>query len=157
MGGLKVTKSQIRSRQKKPKTHTHKLRILGGHGGTSLLSKDSVGRGKQISEFEAGLVCIVSFRTARTIRETVSQKTSNNLSSDKGPKSLRLIIYSKISITLSQLKAKYQVMTPAVANVFFFPKVRSYVALASISPVLGLQPGWPSSVRDPTQVFTYAR
>jgi hypothetical protein len=60
--------------------------FLPGSGGAHLESQHPGGRGRQISEFKASLVCRVSYRTARaTQRKHVSKnKTKQNKTKKKG-------------------------------------------------------------------------
>ena len=49
------------------------------------------GRGRQISEFKANLVYKVSFRTARAVRETLSQKTKKKKKTQQKKKRKKII------------------------------------------------------------------
>jgi hypothetical protein len=60
--------------------------------------KWSGGRGRWISEFEASLVCKVSSRTARAIRETLSRKTKKREKKRKEKKKRKKWTYYDCSL-----------------------------------------------------------
>jgi hypothetical protein len=83
------------------KTNQQQKQQSAGCGGARLESQHSGGRGRQISEFEASLVCKVSSRTARAIQRNPVSKNQNKTKQNNNKKNNKGLLLSSLALFFS--------------------------------------------------------